>query len=157
MSTPNFGTPNFDLPLICGGLDYEEKKKQYEEETGEEYSEDAFYNDTYWEAKDIQEELEEFNKELKHFEVEIEDGYYQGYMFNAKQTDDYWDYYDLANMTDEDAEYYYGDTKANVIAEYEDDMKKIKDYFSQLKERGFYELIRTAIFSNGEAIYKRVA
>lgn len=156
MSTANFSTPNFELPLICGGMDYEEKKKQWEAESDEEYDEDMFARETDWEYRGMEEEVAEFNDKLEHFEVFIEGGYYQGYMFNVRQKqNEYWDYYDLNDMTEEDADYYYGDSKANVIAEYERDMKLIKDYLKELKERGFYELNKVAQFSNGEAIYQR--
>lgn len=158
MSTANFGTPNFELPLIAGGLDYNEKKERYERDCdGEyEYNEDIFNSDVEWELREMEDEVEGFNDGLKHFEVYIEGGYYEGYMFNVRQKkDDCWDYDDLDEMTEDDAEYFYGDRKANVIAEYKMDMKFIRDYFNELKERGFYELYKVAQFSNGEAIYER--
>lgn len=156
MSTANFGTPNYELPLICGGLDYDEKKKRYEEETGNEYNEDIFNSDTDWEFREMQEEVEEFNDGLKHFEVYLEDGYYEGYMFNARCIDKYYDYDMLDDLTEEDAEYYFGDSKKNVKAEYETDLGFIRRYFKELKERGFYELFKVGQFSNGEAVYKQV-
>lgn len=104
MSTANFGTPNYNLPLICGGLDYEEKKKRYEKDCGNEYNEDIFNSDVEWEFKEMKEEVEMFNDGLKHFEVYLEDGYYEGYMFNARCSDKYYDYDMLDDLTDDEVE-----------------------------------------------------
>lgn len=135
MATANFGTMKYDMPLIVGGF--------YDE------------NDPDWEC--IKEDLADFNDTLKHFELGIEAGYYGGYQFTVKQSDEYWDYEDLADMTDDDADYYYGDTVENIRKEFEQDLKNIKEYLYNLKANGFMELAKVAQFSNGEALYKEVA
>lgn len=132
MATANFGTPNYDLPIIVGDV---------------EDSLDYFAAEPY---------IEEINDELKHFEVVAEAGYYEGFMLNAKQTDDYWDVEDIATITDDDAEYFYGDTAENIKHEFAEDMKKIKAFFERMKQGGMFELNKVAQFSNGEAVYKRV-
>lgn len=156
MATRNFGIPNYDLPLIVGGTgdDFDTRAKDYKENYGEEYTEDMYYTDIDFEIEDMRNELDEFNKELKHFEMIIEPGYYVGYYFNAKQNDDYVDYEDIATLNDEDAMYFYGGSAKEIRQEFRDDMKMIKNYLKDLKDRGYKELYCAGVFSNGEAIYK---
>lgn len=143
MATCNFGTMKYDMPLIVGGF-YDENDPDWE-----------WHN--YEEVECIKEDLADFNDTLKHFELGIEAGYYDGYQFTVKQTDEYWDYEDLADMTDEDADYYYGDTVENIRKEFEQDLKNIKEYLYNLKANGFMKLAKVAQFGNGEALYKEVA
>ena len=143
MATANFGTMKYDMPLIVGGF-YDENDPDWEWHNCEE-------------VECIKEDLADFNDTLKHFEVGIESGYYDGFQFTVEQTDEYWDYEDLPTMTDDDADYYYGDTVENIRKEFEQDLKNIKEYLYNLKANGFKELIKVAQFSNGEAMYKEVA
>ena len=143
MATCNFGTMKYDMPLIVGGF-YDENDPDWE-----------WHN--YEEVECIKEDLADFNDTLKHFEVGIESGYYDGYQFTVEQTDEYWDYEDLPTMTDDDADYYYGDTAVNIRKEFEQDLKNIKEYLYNLKANGFKELIKVAQFSNGEEMHKEVA
>ena len=142
MATANFGTMKYDMPLIVGGF-YDENDPEWEWHS-------------YEEVECIKEDLADFNDTLKHFEVGIESGYYDGFQFTVEQTDEYWDYEDLPTMTDDDADYYYGDTVENIRKEFEQDLKNIKEYLYNLKSNGFKELIKVAQFSNGEARYKEV-
>ena len=143
MATANFGTMKYDMPLIVGGF-YDENDPDCEWQS-------------YVEIECIKEDLADFNDTLKHFEVGIESGYYDGFQFTVEQSDEYWDYEDLPTMTDDDADYYYGDTVENIRKEFEQDLKNIKEYLYNLKANGFKELIKVAQFSNGEAMYKEVA
>lgn len=143
MATANFGTMKYNMPLIVGGF-YDENDPDWEWHS-------------YEEVECIKEDLADFNGTLKHFEVGIEAGYYDGYQFTVEQTDEYWDYEDLPTMTDDDADYYYGDTVENIRKEFEQDLKNIKEYLYNLKANGFMELAKVAQFSNGEAFYKEVA
>lgn len=143
MATCNFGTMKYDMPLIVGGF-YDENDPDWE-----------WHN--YEEVECIKEDLADFNDTLKHFELGIEAGYYDGYQFTVKQSDEYWDYEDLPTMTDDDADYYYGDTVENIRKEFEQDLKNIKEYLYNLKANGFMELAKVAQFNNGEAFYKEVA
>lgn len=143
MATCNFGTMKYDMPLIVGGF-YDENDPDWE-----------WHN--YEEVECIKEDLADFNDTLKHFELGIEAGYYDGYQFTVKQSDEYWDYEDLPTMTDDDADYYYGDTVENIRKEFEQDLKNIKEYLYNLKANGFMELAKVAQFSNGKALYKEVA
>ena len=143
MATANFEPMKYDMPLIVGGF-YDEDDPDCEWRS-------------YEEAKCIKEDLADFNDTLKHFELGIESGYYDGYQFTVEQSDEYWDYEDLPTMTDDDADYYYGDTVENIRKEFEQDLKNIKEYLYNLKANGFKELIKVAQFSSGEAMYKEVA
>ena len=143
MATANFGTMKYDMPLIVGGF-RDEHDPDWEWHNCEE-------------VECIKEDLADFNDTLKHFEVGIESGYYDGFQFTVEQTDEYWDYEDLPTMTDDDADYYYGDTVENIRKEFEQDLKNIKEYLYNLKANGFMELIKVAQFSNVEAMYKEVA
>ena len=157
MSTPNFTTPNYNLPLICGGMNYDDMKQNYEEETGEEYTEDMFYLDSEMIVKSIQEQIDDFNDSLRHFEVIIEPGYYEGFSLNVKQTKDYWDYEEIDELTDDDSEYFWGDDAETIKKEFKDEMKKIEEFFQNMKNNNdMIELIKVAQFSNGEAVYKEV-
>lgn len=137
MSTPNFGTPNYELPIIAIGMGDDE-------------------DENYWVFEDAEEDLKLLNNELGYFEVYLESGYYQGAMYNVKETNDYIDYDDIDNYDNYDIEYYFGDTKDNVKKGIKEELEKIKKYLEEKKEEGALELIKVAQFSNGEAMYKAV-
>ena len=137
MATANFGTPNFDLPLIAIGMSDDEDQN-------------------YWEFEDTEAELKEFNNGLDYFEVYLESGYYQGAMYNVKETNDYIDYDQIDDFDDEDIDYYFGDTKANVKKGIAQELEKIKKFLAEKKDEGALELIKVAQFSNGEAFYKAI-
>lgn len=137
MATANFGTPNFELPLIAIGMSDDEDQN-------------------YWEFEDTEVELKEFNNGLDYFEVYLESGYYEGAMFNIKETNDYIDYNQIDDYDDYDMEYYFGDTKDSVKKGIAKELEKIKKYLAEKKECGALELIKVAQFSNGEAFYQAI-
>lgn len=137
MSTANFGTPNFNLPLIAIGMGDDEDQN-------------------YWAYEDAEAELKLLNNELEYFTVYLESGYYQGAMYNVKQTNDYIDYDQIDDFDDEDMDYYFGDTKANVKKGIAQELDKIKKFLAEKKDEGALELIKVAQFSNGEAFYKAI-
>ena len=137
MATANFGTPNYELPLIAIGMHDDEDQN-------------------YWEFEDTEEELKEFNRGLDYFEVYLESGYYQGAMFNIEETNGYVDYDQIDELDDYDMDYYFGDTKDNVKKGIAKELEKIKKYLAEKKECGALELIKVAQFSNGEAFYKAI-
>lgn len=137
MSTANFGTPNFNLPLIAIGMGDDEDQN-------------------YWAYEDAEAELKLLNNELEYFTVYLESGYYQGAMYNVKQTNDYIDYDQIDDFDDEDMDYYFGDTKANVKKGIGQELDKIKKFLAEKKDEGALELIKVAQFSNGEAFYKAI-
>lgn len=137
MSTANFGTPNFNLPLIAIGMGDDEDQN-------------------YWAYEDAEADLKLLNNELGYFTVYLESGYYQGAMYNVKQTNDYIDYDQIDDFDDDDMDYYFGDTKANVKKGITQELDKIKKFLAEKKDEGALELIKVAQFSNGEAFYKAI-
>lgn len=137
MSTANFGTPNFNLPLIAIGMGDDEDQN-------------------YWAYEDAEADLKLLNNELGYFTVYLESGYYRGAMYNVKQTNDYIDYDQIDDYDDEDMDYYFGDTKANVKKGITQELDKIKKFLAEKKDEGALELIKVAQFSNGEAFYKAI-
>lgn len=136
MSTPNFGTPNYNLPIVACGMKREMDEFEYEE---------------------VQEEIDRFNRELNHFEVRLDSGYYQGAMLNVSQTNNYWNYEDIDEIEDYDAHYYFGMSAKEVKAEIKSEMEKVKEFFETMaKSENFVKLYKFAQFSNGEAIYKEL-
>ena len=154
MSTTNFQPMNFNMPLIVNDPDdYEKCKESYEEQFEEEYTPEMHQDYLEWDIDTRERYLERLNEELKHFKVEVISGYYSGYQYQVYQTDDYWDYYDLPSMTDDDAEYYYGMNKQEVMAEFNQDLVKIREYLMGEKENGMLEIKLQGVFSNGEGVY----
>ena len=137
MATANFGKPNFDLPLIAVGMTDDEEQNQIE----------------FWEMENS---IEDINSQLTYLEVFAESGYYQGAMYNCREKYDYIDFEDVADLDDEDANYFFGDTAEQVKKDFADDMNKVQQFLKDRKENGALELIKTAQFSNGEALYKAV-
>lgn len=162
MATNNFESMNFDMPLVAYGMgvDYEERKKDYEEDFGEEYTEDIYYSDIDFQSEDVQNDIDEFNDKHRFFEVEQKNGYYQGIQFQVNFIDKYLDYdmiMDDKEFTDEDADYYYGDTAENIRKQVEKEKQDCYDFIMSMKNlQGAVELYKYAQFSNGEAIYREV-
>lgn len=165
MATSNFSTMNYDLPLIVFGMgvDYEERKKEWEEENGGEYGEyndDLYESDIEYQSECVEEDLKEFNNKHRFFEIEQRAGYYQGIQLQVNFVDKYWDYetiMDDKNFTDEEADYYYGETAEEVREAVKKELEEVREYLLNCKKSmGFLELYKYAQFSNGEAIYKEV-
>ena len=82
MSTPNFRNMEYNMPLVCGGLEsFDEMAKAYEEETGEEYSEGLYEGDLYNELETAEQLAEEFSNSLTFHDITIEGGHYYGFQF----------------------------------------------------------------------------
>lgn len=140
MATSNFGTPKYNLPLVADGLGGDDNN---------EYEMDALYE--Y--RKD---DVDEFNKDTKYFEIIITPGYYEGWCYDVKNLQDYWDYDNIDELTDDDAEYFYGDDAATVKAEMTKELAEIKEKIMSFVDDGAVCLERVATFSNGETIYRAV-
>lgn len=162
MATNNFEPMNFDMPLVAYGMgvDYEERKKDYEEDFDSEYTEDIYYSDIDFQSEDVQNDVDEFNNRHRFFEVEQKSGYYQGVQFQVNFIDKYLDYdtiMDDKEFTDEDADYYYGDTAENIRKQVREELRECYAFLIDMKNlQGAVELYKYAQFSNGEAIYREV-
>lgn len=165
MATNNFESMNFDMPLVAYGMgvDYEERKKEWEEENGGEYgdyNDDLYASDIDFQSENIEEDIKDFNSKHKFFEVEQKSGYYQGIQFQVNFVDKYLDYdtiMDDKEFTDEDADYYYGDTAENIRKQVREELRECYAFLIDMKNlQGAVELYKYAQFSNGEAIYREV-
>lgn len=160
MSTPNFNQTKlnkFELPLIVGGMgnDFETRKNEFESENGDEYTENQYFTETSFEAEMLSEDLKTFNNGLKHFELTIEPGYYQGWQYDINEIDGYNDYESIQDIDDENADYYYGVSAKEIKAEFDNELEQIREYLkSEINSPYRIKLNCMGIFSNGEAIYK---
>lgn len=154
MATANFEPMKYEMPLVVGGINYQEYKQDYYDQFGTEPTEDDYFDEIQWEIETCDRYAEELNDKLHHFKVETKGGDYAGFQFVVECTDEYWDYYDLAGMTEDDADYYYGMSKQEVINEFTNELAKIKDFLDEQVEMGMTELKRYATFSNGETLYQ---
>jgi len=105
------------------------------------YEPDEWDNDYYY---DFECEVEDFSDTLEFYEVTIEAGYYRGFQFWVSERN--WrDYCDEEEEKKEEAR----------AAE---ELEKIRDYLLDMaQEEGFMELEISGRFSNGEALYSRIA
>ena len=141
MSCPNFEQMKYGMPMVCGGLYLEEDE------------------DEYWEFKDASYLAKEFTKELKYHDVNVQSGYYYGFQFvvDEKRSSQF----DLDKdseycIDNEDAHYYYNMCRSQVIRKADAEKRKIRKWLEKIAEDYGYEiLVRTALFSNGEAVYER--
>lgn len=134
MATSNFGTPHYNLPLVAEFCDEQD-------------------DEWFWEMKN--DEVAEFNKELEWFEVVLVAGYYEGGYYDLKWSSDYVDFEDIDDMTDEDTDYFFGETKAEFVKQAKAEFEKARQFIIDRQESGAIMLERVATFSNGETIYQR--
>ena len=160
MGTCNYiSQTDFDLYTIEYNVD-EEYIKEYEEinecEFDEEWDSQIFYEDIYREAKRLANKL---NEELIFYEIDIKDGYYCGLQTIIKGTDwnDY--YFEVEDMDNDDCYYYFDMCRSKAIRKHQAEINKINRKLLPLfeKELGFGHIRCVGVFSNGEAIYERVA
>ena len=154
MATANFEPMKYEMPLVVGGINYQEYREEYYDQFGTEPTEDDYYNEVQWEIETCDRYAEELNEQLHHFRVDTKGGYYAGYQFVVECTDKYWDYYDLGGMTEDDADYCYGMNKAEVIAEFTNELNKIRGFLEEQAELGMTKLGVVGTFSNGETVYQ---
>lgn len=159
MSASNFGDMEYNMSLVCGGLEsFDEMAKAYEEETEEEYSEELYEWDLQDEFEMAEQLAKEFSNSLTFHDVTIESGYYYGFQFWVEEK--YSKYFDLDKSSEccidnEDAHYYFDMCRSKAIRAADAEKRKIAKWLEKLQENGFEILVCTAKFSNGEAIYSR--
>lgn len=159
MSTPNFEFMKYDMPLIIADTDYYQMKEDYEKEFNEEYTEDMFCDDCSFIADNMLYLANDFNKTLNYHTVSIQDGYYSGIQFIVYENHE--SEFDLSKdskyaITNEDAQYYYGECRSKVLRKADSEKRKIYKWLKSLKNEGFLELSCDGVFSNGEAVYSIV-
>ena len=141
MSCPNFKQMDYDMPMVCGGL----------------YVDDEY--DAWWEFEEACRLASSFSEELEFHEVTVEGGYYYGFQFVVEEKNSRM--FDLDKdspycIDNEDAHYYYGMCRSRVVRKAFSEKCKIKNWLEKIASEYDYEiLVRTALFSNGEAVYER--
>jgi hypothetical protein len=159
MLAPNFRDMEYNMPMVCGGLEsFDEMAKAYEEETGEEYSEGLYEGDLYNELETAEQLAEEFSNSLTFHDVTIESGYYSGFQFWVEKK--FSNYFDLDKSSEycinnDDAHYYFDMFRSQTLRAADAEKRKIAKWLEKLQKNGFEILVCTAKFTNGEAIYSR--
>lgn len=92
------------------------------------------------------------NDGLIFYEVKMESGHYSGAQFLVEEL-----YDDISEMTNEYTQYHFDMCKSKALRKYEAEKRKIVRELLKLKKCGYEELECVAIFSNGEAVYEKVA
>lgn len=155
MSTPNFKTQkHFDLyvsEMECETLD------ENDELTGE-YEFDDYLCDATENFI-----INKLNTQLKFFDITLESGYYGGVqsyvvprkIYYGDDSFDFINYYE--DFDDEDIYQYFGYNKYILKRKILKEIKFINEkLLPQLKDYTFEQIKCVGVFSNGEAVYKRV-
>ena len=159
MSTANFKPMKYGMPMVCSDLDFDEQKKQYEEETGEEYTEYHYYDDLDYMFEDAAQLAENFTENLRFHKVTVESGYYFGFQFYVSEK--YEDEFDLNAdsrycIDNDDARYYFDMYRSQVLRAADAEKRRIEKWLESLNgTNGMYILVCTGRFSSGEATYGR--
>ena len=168
MSAPNFKTMA-DFPLIvaephyrkacpvCGlgncddadtcedcGADLTDVQAEFDDLAGE-----VDYENMSWYAKKA-------NEKQDFYTVTVESGYYTGLQFYVTEKGDSLD--DVTHMSDEECQWEYGRTRAEQIEMFTAAAETVRKELDCAKdELGLTELSCIGVFSNGEAVYRKVA
>jgi len=156
MSAPNFKPMEYNMPMVCGGMNYWEQKEAYEKEYEEEYTPEMFYMDTEEEFNEAQAMAENFTGNLKFHDVTVIGGYYEGFQFWVEEK--YSGYFDLDKgsrycIDNEDARYYFDMYRSQALRAAESEKRKIERWLESLNGHGFEILVCTGRFSDGSATY----
>lgn len=164
MSAPNFRTQkdfglyvnDFVIPI-------------YEDEENEN-SEVVEYLTDWHELRAVEKAVDELNRTLEFYSVELIDGYYTGVQFYVDEKNGDYDlalpsYYtadEWREIRKEDSSYsrnYFPYSYSETVRRMNSERRKINKWFEQIavKEFGFIKYACVGIFSNGEAVYTKVA
>lgn len=177
MSTPNFRTQQ-DFDLYCYD-EWDISQEQIDEMREINEYDSSISDDTIreWIAEDnvrfVDEDLpyalkecyQELNRELNFYEVGLKGGYYGGIQFYVKVNHDLYQYYGnsvdsiVEGIDNEDTRYYYDMCKSEFTRKIKSEVNFINKKLLPLlaKKMGFERFVCVGVFSNGEAVYERVA
>lgn len=163
MSTCNFEPMSYNMPLIVSipHFDYDEMAKDYEEEYGEELTDDIYtdeiqltYDAEYTNMKYLADKM---NDDLVYYTVDVKDGYYEGLQFVVNTYEDLdFDRNSPYCVDNEDTRYYFDECRSKVLRKADAERRRIYKWLKSLKDEGYMELHCDGVFSNGEAIYSIV-
>jgi hypothetical protein len=153
MSTANFLKSDY-FPLVAVEYYFDSS-----EEIPEEMSEDTTYL-TQVDVTDIEDEIDVFSTDLNFIKVELIDGYFEGVQLYASFIDDNYLKYPLVSGDDSDEEFAQSagyESAADFMKAVKAEYRKVTDFMSDIADAYNMSLLDVAaVFSNGEAIYKKV-
>lgn len=101
-------------------------------------------------------ECKALSKDLNFFKVTVRSGYYTGVQLFVEDGD--WGHGDPAELDEEECYYYYGLSQSAAQALWDKEMAIVKEGMRKIAENwGMMELACIGVFSNGEAVYSKVA
>lgn len=107
----------------------------------------------YWcVSEDIAQELEKLNGSLMFHKIELDSGHYYGLQFVVDEEND------PNEMNNYECRCYFDMFRSVAIRRYNSEINKVNRLLRKLAESyGFEEMVCTAMFSNGEALYAPAA
>lgn len=110
----------------------------------------------YEEAQELADEL---NQQLEFYQITIKSGYYAGIQtyLNSSGWRDYAD--SIEDMDNEACHYYFGCCRSKAIKKHNAEVNRINKKLLPLfkTQNNFIQLQCVGVFSNGEAVYKKIA
>lgn len=98
----------------------------------------------------VEEKVAALNRGLLFHKVSLENGYYSGVQFYVDTEYDF----DAEDFSNEDCQYFFDMCRSKAYRKYAAEKRKIARFLDKAaKEYGFKDLVCTAVFSNGEAVY----
>lgn len=114
---------------------------------------------TEWLFNDVNEKLKELSETLMFFDASIISGYYSGMQINVewKNIKYYGRAGDPNDLDNDDANLYFDCCRSVMLRKYERERRKLSKKLKEIADEfEFEEICCVGIFSNGEAVYKRV-
>lgn len=108
--------------------------------------------DYYFAYMTMREELEELNRSLLFHKIGVESGHYYGMQLTVNEEEN------PNDLNNDECRYYFDMYRSVAIRRYNSEINKINRMLSRLANlHGFAEVVCTAIFGNGEALYAPVS
>lgn len=165
MSTANFVTME-NFPLVVAEDDYIKRCPECHTTNGEDDEKCcecgaslegvSTETDDSFAVDNMQWEAERFNKELEYHEVGVRSGYYSGTQFYIGFNNRYFN--NAEDMENEDTQYHYGMCRSKFLRKYNAEVKRICKWLDKMvADYGYTKLACLGHFSNGEAVYQKIA
>lgn len=170
MSTANFNSNQLGFPLYvhdniyakvcpeCGAWNSAEDDNCCECGASlEDAQEKSDWVQEEWLCDEVKSCMDEINKELSFFEVGLQSGYYVGVQFDVNFKMRWGCELDPEELDNEDAHYYFDCCRSVMLRKYERERRKLAKKLKELADSyGFEEIVCVGVFSNGEAVYRKV-
>lgn len=173
MSAPNFDSNQLGFPLYVHDNVYSKvcpECGEWHEEDAEECSAcgadlsdvepryDEF--DMEYICEEAGNDLRKLSEGLEFFAVRLESGYYAGVQFDVdwKNIRGWGCAGDPEELDNDDAHFYFDCCRSEMLRRYQRERRKLAKKLKELADfHGFEEIRCVGVFSNGEAVYERVA